>query len=134
MKMNWSSIVAEVLCRECAGDGPFAVVTAGVQEETGPDSFITRGPEHFHAAQTAPEAVTFSAALAGEGRIPVCVLPSSSVLCSLDPMVRAVCMQNLHVVFVIEGAGLADADEGNPQGILDLSCLTMRLSADRSSR
>ena len=129
MMMNWSSIVAEVLRRECAADGIFEVVTAGltadVSGETRPDSLITLGPEHFHAAQTVPEAVTLSAALAGAGRIPICVLPSSSLLCSLDPMVRTVCMQNLHVVFVIEGAGLADAEEGNPQGILDLSCLTM---------
>ena len=125
MMMNWSSIVAEVLRRECAADGTLAVVTAGGQEETGPDSFITLGPKHFHAAQTVPEAVTLSAALAREGRIPICVLPSSSLLYSLDPMVRTVCMQNLHVVFVIEGAGLADTDERNSQGILDLSCLTM---------
>ncbi|MBQ4176720.1 MAG: hypothetical protein II640_04565, partial [Lachnospiraceae bacterium] len=77
MMMNWSSIVAEVLRRECAADGTLAVVTAGltadVSGETRPDSFIMLGPKHFHAAQTVPEAVTLSAALAGAGRIPVCV-------------------------------------------------------------
>lgn len=44
---------------------------------------------------------------------------------AVDQMLHDVCMQNLHVIFAIDRAGLVGADGETHQGCFDLSYLTM---------
>jgi 1-deoxy-D-xylulose-5-phosphate synthase len=57
--------------------------------------------------------------------IPVFAVYSSFLQRGFDQIVHDVCLQNLHVIFAIDRAGLVGADGETHQGIFDLSYLTM---------
>ena len=57
--------------------------------------------------------------------IPVVAIYSSFLQRAVDQMLHDVCMQNLHVIFAIDRAGLVGADGETHQGCFDLSYLSM---------
>ncbi len=57
--------------------------------------------------------------LALGGMIPVVAIYSSFLQRAVDQMLHDVCMQNLHVIFAIDRAGLVGADGETHQGNLD---------------
>lgn len=65
-------------------------------------------------------AVTFSAGLATQGLIPFCNIYSSFMQRAYDQVVHDVCIQNLHVVFCLDRAGLAGADGATHHGAYDI--------------
>ena len=69
--------------------------------------------------------MSFAAGLALGGMIPVVAIYSSFLQRAVDQIVHDVCMQNLHVIFAIDRAGLVGADGETHQGCFDLSYLTM---------
>jgi 1-deoxy-D-xylulose-5-phosphate synthase len=66
-------------------------------------------------------AVTFSAGLATQGIIPFCNIYSSFMQRAYDQVVHDVAIQNLHVVFCLDRAGLAGADGPTHHGAYDLA-------------
>ena len=68
-------------------------------------------------------AVTFAAGLALGGMIPVVAVYSSFLQRAYDQLMHDVCMQELHVVFAIDRAGLVGSDGETHHGIFDLSYL-----------
>lgn len=66
-------------------------------------------------------AVTFSAGLATQGLIPFCNIYSSFMQRAYDQVIHDVAMQNLHVVFCLDRAGLAGADGPTHHGAYDLA-------------
>ena len=83
-------------------------------------------PERLFDVGIAEEhAVSFAAGLALGGMIPVVAIYSSFLQRAVDQMLHDVCMQNLHVIFAIDRAGLVGADGETHQGCFDLSYLTM---------
>lgn len=68
-------------------------------------------------------AVTFAAGMACEGMVPVCAIYSTFLQRAYDQMVHDVALQHLHVVFVLDRAGLVGADGPTHHGNLDLSYL-----------
>jgi 1-deoxy-D-xylulose-5-phosphate synthase len=66
-------------------------------------------------------AITFAAGMACEGVIPVCAIYSSFLQRAYDQMVHDVALQHLHVVFVLDRAGLVGADGPTHHGNLDLT-------------
>lgn len=66
-------------------------------------------------------AVTFSAGLATQGLIPFCNIYSSFMQRAYDQVVHDVALQNLHVVFCLDRAGLAGADGPTHHGAYDLA-------------
>ena len=67
----------------------------------------------------------FAAGLALGGMTPVVAIYSSFLQRAVDQMLHDVCMQNLHVIFAIDRAGLVGADGETHQGCFDLSYMTM---------
>jgi 1-deoxy-D-xylulose-5-phosphate synthase len=65
-------------------------------------------------------AVTFSAGMATRGLIPFCNIYSSFMQRAYDQVVHDVAIQNLHVVFCMDRAGLAGADGPTHHGALDI--------------
>jgi 1-deoxy-D-xylulose-5-phosphate synthase len=65
-------------------------------------------------------AVTFAAGLASEGMIPVCAIYSSFLQRAFDSVVHDVSLQDFHVVFAIDRAGLVGSDGATHHGVLDL--------------
>lgn len=68
-------------------------------------------------------AVTFSAGLAKEGMIPFCNIYSSFLQRAYDNIIHDVALQNLHVVFCIDRAGIVGADGATHHGLFDLAYL-----------
>jgi 1-deoxy-D-xylulose-5-phosphate synthase len=65
-------------------------------------------------------AVTFSAGLATQGLVPFCNIYSSFMQRAYDQVVHDVALQNLHVVFCMDRAGLAGADGQTHHGMIDI--------------
>lgn len=101
-------------------------ITAAMPEGTGLKKFSKEFPERFSDVGLAEEhAVSYAAGLALGGMIPVVAIYSSFLQRSVDQILHDVCMQNLHVIFAIDRAGLVGADGETHQGCFDLSYLTM---------
>ena len=101
-------------------------ITAAMREGTGLKRFAKEFPDRFFDEGIAEEhAVSFAAGLALGGMIPVVAIYSSFLQRAVDQIVHDVCMQNLHVIFAIDRAGLVGADGETHQGCFDLSYLTM---------
>lgn len=66
-------------------------------------------------------AVTFSAGLATQGLIPFCNIYSSFMQRAYDSVIHDVCLQNLHVVFCLDRAGVAGADGPTHHGAYDIA-------------
>tara|TARA_B100001142_G_scaffold329903_1_gene395004 strand:- start:2075 stop:3982 length:1908 start_codon:yes stop_codon:yes gene_type:complete len=68
-------------------------------------------------------AVTFSAGLATQGLIPYCNIYSTFLQRGYDQLIHDVAIQNLHVVFCLDRAGLVGEDGATHQGVFDLAYL-----------
>lgn len=100
-------------------------ITAAMAEGAGLKRFRNMFPERFFDVGIAEEhAVTFAAGLALGGRTPVFAVYSSFLQRAYDQILEDVCLQNLHVVFAIDRAGLVGADGSTHQGVFDVSFLT----------
>ena len=100
-------------------------ITAAMAEGAGLKRFRNMFPEKFFDVGIAEEhAVTFAAGLALGGRIPVFAVYSSFLQRAYDQILEDVCLQNLHVIFAIDRAGLVGADGSTHQGVFDVSFLT----------
>lgn len=66
-------------------------------------------------------AVTFSAGLAVQGLMPFCNIYSSFMQRAYDQVVHDVALQDLHVIFCLDRAGLAGADGPTHHGAYDIA-------------
>ena len=100
-------------------------VTAAMPDGTGLKRFRNMFPGRFFDVGIAEEhAVTFAAGLAAADLIPVVAVYSSFLQRAYDQIIHDVCIQNLHVIFAIDRAGLVGSDGETHQGIFDLSYLS----------
>lgn len=101
-----------------------AAVTAAMMTGVGLKRFSNMFPDRCFDVGIAEEhAVTFAAALSLDGITPVVAIYSSFLQRAYDQIMHDVCMQNLHVVFAIDRAGLVGYDGETHHGIFDLSYL-----------
>src|SRR4030043_2042071 len=66
-------------------------------------------------------AVTFAAGLATQGMIPYCNIYSSFIQRAYDQVIHDVALQNLHVVFCLDRAGLVGSDGATHHGFFDIA-------------
>ena len=123
---GYTDVFADALCQVAAEEEKLVAITAAMPDGTGLVEFGKRFPDRFFDVGIAEEhAVTFAAGLALGGMIPVVAIYSSFLQRAVDQMLHDVCMQNLHVIFAIDRAGLVGADGETHQGCFDLSYLSM---------
>jgi 1-deoxy-D-xylulose-5-phosphate synthase len=101
-------------------------VTAAMTDNTGLTQFARRFPERFFDVGMAEEhAVTFSAALAAEGLLPLTTIYSTFLQRSFDQIIHDAALQDLRIVLCLDRAGLV-GDDGAPQhGCFDVGYLRM---------
>ena len=68
-------------------------------------------------------AVTFSAGLATQGLVPFCNIYSSFMQRAYDQLIHDAVLQNLHVVFCLDRAGLVGDDGATHHGFFDIAYL-----------
>ncbi|MBQ7223195.1 MAG: 1-deoxy-D-xylulose-5-phosphate synthase [Erysipelotrichaceae bacterium] len=106
-------------------DPDVIAITAAMPYGTGLYDFHKQFPRRFYDVGIAEEyAVTFAGALAKAGKKPVAAIYSTFLQRAYDQIVNDVCMQNLHVVFAIDRAGIVGNDGKTHQGIFDEAFLT----------
>jgi len=122
---EYSDIFSDVLCEEAASDKSIVAVTAAMPDGTGLSRFSVSYPERFFDVGIAEaHAVTSAAGMAAGGLKPVVAVYSSFLQRGFDQILHDICIQNLHVIFAIDRAGLVGADGETHQGIFDLSFLS----------
>ena len=99
-------------------------ITAAMPDGTGLDILKEKIPANYYDVGIAEEhAVTFSAGLATQGIIPVVAIYSTFLQRAIDQIIHDVALQKLHVVFVLDRAGLVGADGPTHHGTFDLAYL-----------
>lgn len=112
---------------EIAKQNPQVIgITAAMPDGTGLDILLKEMPERYYDVGIAEEhAVTFAAGMATQGIIPVVAIYSTFLQRAFDQIIHDVALQKLHVVFVLDRAGLVGADGPTHHGTFDLSYLRL---------
>jgi 1-deoxy-D-xylulose-5-phosphate synthase len=101
-------------------------VTAAMTDNTGLKPFSKKFPERFFDVGMAEEhGVTFSAGLAAAGMIPLTTIYSTFIQRAIDQIIHDVAVQNLHVVFCLDRAGLVGEDGAPQHGSFDVTFMRM---------
>ena len=99
-------------------------ITAAMSEGTGLCEFSRRYPRRFFDVGIAEQhAVTMAAGLAQTGCLPVVAIYSTFLQRAYDQIVHDVALQNLHIIFALDRAGIVGEDGETHQGVFDLSYL-----------
>ena len=124
-KANYTDIFSTVMRKLGDRDEKVVAITAAMPDGTGLKRFKNMFPHRFFDVGIAEQhAVTFAAGLAAGGLKPVVAVYSSFLQRAYDQILHDVCIQNLHVVFAVDRAGLVGSDGETHQGIFDLSYLS----------
>ena len=122
---SYSEMFGKELVQLAKHDPRICAVTAAMGGGTGLHHFAREFPNRYYDVGIAEQhAVTFSAALASMGELPVFAVYSSFLQRAYDQVLHDVCAQNLPVVFAVDRAGLVGKDGATHQGIFDLSYLS----------
>jgi 1-deoxy-D-xylulose-5-phosphate synthase len=120
----YTKIFGNALVEICQKNDKVVGITAAMPDGTGLDILQKAMPDRFFDVGIAEQhAVTFAAGLATEGYIPVVAIYSTFLQRAFDQIIHDVSLQDLHVVFVMDRAGLVGADGPTHHGALDLSYL-----------
>ncbi|NMB83095.1 MAG: 1-deoxy-D-xylulose-5-phosphate synthase, partial [Ignavibacteria bacterium] len=122
----YTTIFGKALLEIAKSNSKVVGITAAMPDGTGLDILQKELPERYYDVGIAEEhAVTFAAGLATQGVIPVVAIYSTFLQRAFDQIVHDVALQKLHVVFVLDRAGLVGADGPTHHGTFDLSYLRM---------
>jgi 1-deoxy-D-xylulose-5-phosphate synthase len=118
---SFASVFGDTVIELAGSDKRICAITAAMQSGTGLDDFARKYKDRFFDVGIAEgHAVTMAGGLAKQGMIPVCAVYSSFIQRAYDMIFHDVCLQNLHVVFAIDRAGLVAEDGKTHQGIYDV--------------
>jgi 1-deoxy-D-xylulose-5-phosphate synthase len=99
-------------------------ITAAMPDGTGLDILKAEHPDNYFDVGIAEEhAVTFAAGMATQNIIPVVAIYSTFIQRAFDQIIHDVALQKLHVVFVLDRAGLVGSDGPTHHGAFDVSFL-----------
>lgn len=123
-KADYTDVFASVMNMAARENERLVAVTAAMETGTGLKRFHNQFPKRFFDVGIAEEhAVTFAAGIAAKGLIPVVAIYSTFLQRAYDQILHDVCLQNLHVVFAVDRAGIVGSDGETHQGIFDISYL-----------
>ncbi len=125
-KRTYTDVFSDKLIELAKNDKNIVAITAAMADGTGLTKFSEMYPDRFFDVGIAEQhAVTFAAGLAVSGLTPLVCIYSSFLQRAFDQIIHDVALQNQHVVFMIDRAGLVGADGETHQGIFDISYLKM---------
>jgi 1-deoxy-D-xylulose-5-phosphate synthase len=122
--LPYYKVFGKAMVELCRMNPKIVGVTAAMSEGTGLDELEHENPERFFDVGIAEgHAVTFSAGMAVEGIIPVVAIYSTFLQRAIDNIAHDCALQNLHVVFAIDRAGLVGEDGPTHHGTMDIPFL-----------
>ena len=122
---SWSAVFGDKMLEIGKKNPKVAGITAAMCSGTGFEKFQQAFPKRFFDVAIAEQhGTTFAAGLAKGGITPVFAVYSSFLQRAYVQLILDVCMENLHVVFAIDRAGIVGSDGETHQGVFDLSFLS----------
>ena len=123
---SYTKIFGEALVEIVKNNPKVVGITGAMPDGTGLDILQKHFPKKYFDVGIAEEhGVTFAAGLATQGIIPVVAIYSTFLQRGFDQIVHDVALQKLHVVFVLDRAGLVGADGPTHHGAFDISYLRL---------
>lgn len=123
---SYSKVFGDKLVELARTDESIVAISAAMGTATGLGPFYKEfEPRFFDVGIAEAHAVVFAAGMAKAGMTPVVVIYSSFLQRAFDQLIEDICLQNLHVVFAVDRAGLVGADGETHHGMFDLSYLNM---------
>ncbi len=123
---SYSKVFGETLSKLAENDRRIIGITAAMATGTGLDIFQKRVPDQYIDVGIAEQhAVTLAAGLATQGMIPVAAIYSTFLQRAFDQIIHDVCIQNLHVFFCLDRAGIVGSDGPTHQGMYDIAYLRL---------
>jgi len=121
---SYSKIFGHKLVEIAEKQQNVVAITAAMRHGTGLSEFSQKfGKRFFDVGIAEQHAVTLAAGLAKGGMIPVVAIYSTFLQRSYDQILHDVALQDLHVVFAIDRAGVVGEDGETHQGLYDISFL-----------
>src|SRR5437764_458631 len=121
---TYTEVFANTLVEIAEKDETVVGITAAMAEGTGLKKMHQRFPERYFDVGIAEQhGVTFAAGLAVGGLRPVVAIYSTFLQRAFDQVVLDVRMQDLHVVFAMDRAGVVGEDGPTQHGIFDIAYL-----------
>lgn len=122
--VSYTEAFSRALAEAAEKDERIVAITAAMPSGTGLDRFARMFPDRFYDVGIAEEhAVGLAAGLALGGRLPVVAIYSTFMQRAYDQLIMDVALQNLHVVFCLDRAGLVGEDGPTHHGVFDLTYL-----------
>lgn len=123
---SYSKVFGDKLVELARTDDSIVTISAAMGTATGLGPFYKEfEPRFFDVGIAEAHAVVFAAGMAKAGMTPVVAIYSSFLQRAFDQLIEDICLQNLHVVFAVDRAGLVGADGETHHGMFDLSYLNM---------
>ena len=123
---SYSKVFGDKLVELARTDESIVAISAAMGTATGLGPFYKEfEPRLFDVGIAEAHAVVFAAGMAKAGMTPVVAIYSSFLQRAFDQLIEDICLQNLHVVFAVDRAGLVGADGETHHGMFDLSYLNM---------
>ncbi len=124
-KPCFSSVFGNKLSEIAYTNKKVVAISAAMCSGTGLNRFSENHPDRFFDVGIAEQqAVAMAAGMAKQGLIPVVALYSSFLQRAYDMLIHDVSLQNLHVVFCVDRAGLVGSDGETHHGVFDISFLS----------
>ncbi|MBQ2326578.1 MAG: 1-deoxy-D-xylulose-5-phosphate synthase, partial [Clostridia bacterium] len=121
---SFSDKFGQYICEFAEKDTRVAAITAAMCDGTGLNLFHDKFPERFIDIGIAEShATAMAAGMAKQGMLPVFAVYSSFLQRAYDMLIHDVSLQNLHVVFGVDRAGLVGNDGETHHGVFDVSYL-----------
>ena len=123
--IDFSYIFGHELVELAGRDRRICAVTAAMAEGTGLQEFSAAWPKRFFDVGIAEgHAVAMAAGMAKQGMVPVFAVYSTFLQRGFDMLLHDVALQQLHVVFAVDRAGLVGSDGPTHHGCQDVGYLT----------
>ncbi len=131
---KYQKVFGETLLELAEMNDKIVGITPAMSAGSSLDIMMKKYPKRiFDVGIAEQHAVTFSAGMATQGMIPFCAIYSTFAQRAYDQIIHDVAIQNLHVVFCIDRAGLVGQDGVTHHGLYDIPALraipNMTLSA-----
>lgn len=122
----YTDVFANTLVELAEQDPTIVGITAAMAEGTGLRKMHQRFPERYFDVGIAEQhGVTFAAGMAVGGVRPVVAIYSTFMQRAFDQIIHDVCVQNLHVVFAMDRAGIVGEDGQTQHGVFDIGFMRM---------
>ncbi len=122
--ITYTEVFGRTLVELAKEDQKLVGITAAMPDGTGLNFFAEAYPKRFFDVGIAEQhAVTGAAGMAAAGLNPVVAVYSTFLQRAYDSVLHDVCMQNLHVTFCMDRAGLVGDDGYTHHGVFDYAYL-----------